>query len=114
MIPIPEGLSERGMEAFRTVVTMANRFGMLENTDQRIFYSPAEWAARGEDHGLKSELIIVYDGEEIGKLFSFDQDARSDYAHMEAMREELATLGMYSEECTCWYSAIYEIKPLVR
>lgn len=31
----------------------------------QAFYSPAEWAARGEEYGKLSELIIVHDGGDI-------------------------------------------------
>ena len=74
----------------------------------RAFYSPREWAARCEQYGLNSVLVICHDGGSVGQFFSYDQE---DYDAIEAMSEELRQHGLYAEQCTTWYSALYPCVP---
>lgn len=72
----------------------------------RVFYSPAEWAARGERYGLGSRLIITYDGGAHRRFFTLDE---MDYPAVERMRASLEEIGVYFEECTGWYAAVWPI-----
>tara|TARA_B100000424_G_scaffold199881_1_gene156999 strand:+ start:2840 stop:3196 length:357 start_codon:yes stop_codon:yes gene_type:complete len=76
-----------------------------DNVETPITYTPAQWKARGEQYGLKSECIIIHDGGEYGPFFDLD------CGHYEAhdfMQNELSKHGLYFETCTTWYSAIYK------
>ena len=107
---IPTGLSRKGRKAAQTIVKTAKEvFGPDVSTGGCVsFYSPKEWAERGESYGQNSELIVVYDGGDLRYLMSLDAayDMGS-YEWTEKMREALSSLGLFAEECTCWYSAVY-------
>lgn len=104
---IPEGLSEAGQKAAEAIVAY---FKSLEvddfevYTDSRVFYSPQEWEERGEKYGRNSELVIVYEGSDLYHWFNYNS---SWIGFTEKMTEELEAVGVYSEECTSWYCAIY-------
>jgi hypothetical protein len=68
------------------------------------FYTPEEWRARGEKYGALSVLVVVHDGGPYAPLFNYDYE---DYKAIEAMQKALEPLGLYAEQCTGWYSAIY-------
>jgi len=75
------------------------------DTKYRNFYTPAEWRARGERYGLKSELIVVHDGGDLAPFFNPDYMCWSLHT---AMNETLEKAGYYAEPCTSWYTAIYK------
>lgn len=75
----------------------------------RAFYSPKEWADRGEEYGLTSELIVVYDGGDLVPYFNLDEGA---FSLFEAMNEVLNEAGYWFEPCTGWYSAVYKTEDL--
>lgn len=68
------------------------------------FHTPAQWAARHEEHGLDSKLIVVHDGPPLAPYFNPAYEC--DHAFKD-MREAIEAAGHYVEQCTCWYSAIY-------
>lgn len=80
------------------------RTSKLSNGGCKAFYTPAEWRERKEQYGLSSKLILVHDG---GTLARYCNPAYEDDDAIEAMREALAGVGMYVEQCTSWYSAVY-------
>ena len=100
----PEGLCERGNLAYDTIVKFLKE-NKLDNTGGcKTFYSPKEWAKR-EEYGSGSLLIVVHDGGDHANAFSWDYEQ---YKTIEALGKKLHEAGeMYSEQCTCWYSAIY-------
>ena len=100
----PDNLSDTGKQAHEAIVAFLEKNGLTYTGGCRTFYSPKEWEERGEDYGRNSELVIVHDGGDPGDAFSWD---RENYKVIEAMNETLKPLGVYSEQCTCWYSAIY-------
>lgn len=108
-LAMPLGLSELGQRAYQAIIDKAEEFGLMYTGGCKVFYSPKEWRERGEEHGLNSELIIVYDGADIGHLFSLDKDTDGSYRHIDVIQKALEHLGLYTEECTCWYSAVYKI-----
>ncbi len=108
-LAMPPGLSEMGQRAWRLIMDEAIEMGATHTGGCKAFYSPKEWLEREEEYGLGAELVVVYDGAELKYLLSLDSafDA-GDYSATDRMVEKLAEIGMYPEECTCWYAAIYE------
>ena len=98
---MPENLSDTGKLAYKTVMKAMKNAGFGFDTGGCItFYSPLQWRARNEEYGLNSELIIVYDGGIVGEFFDGG-------AFVGLMIDALNEVGLYSEPCTCWYSAVY-------
>lgn len=100
----PEGLSELGEKAYQVIMNVMTKNNMTYTGGCKTFYSPKEWAERGEEYGLDSELIVVYDGGEVKEFFCYLEENDD---CMEIMDQALASVGVYDEPCTCWYSAIY-------
>lgn len=102
--PIPDGLPPRGVVA----ATVIREF--LEEKDATFhggggkFYSPEEWQDRGEEYGLRSVLVITHDGGDHAPAFNIDYGA---YAFQEELASRLRAHGLYVEQCTSWYSAVY-------
>lgn len=71
----------------------------------RAFYTPQEWAARGEEFGRESVLILLHDG---GDLAPFCNPAYNRYQDLDKLGRALRKIGYYVEQCTCWYSAVYK------
>jgi hypothetical protein len=102
----PDNLTAEAIEAHALIVAFLTSRGLDYTGGCRAFYSPAEWAQRGERYGARSVLVVVHDGGSVGRAFSYD---REDYETIDAMTEALRPLGLYAEQCTTWYSAIYRI-----
>lgn len=98
----PHGLSEAGNKAYDAIMAT---MGDVETGGCRTFYSPAEWAARGETYGRNAELIVVYDGGDVSSYFTYDYG----FTLAEKMSDALSKVGMFAEQCTGWYSGIYNI-----
>jgi hypothetical protein len=71
-------------------------------------YTGAEWAERGEDYGSDALFVLVHDGGPLAPYCNWDYCA---YRAMDDLRDALAAEGVYAEQCTSWYSAIYPIHP---
>ena len=119
---MPADLSERGRRAHEVIVGYLTELGRLDTGGCQAFYSPAEWIARGEGYGLRSVLVVVYDGGDHRPVFSldaaYDHDCRTfrergaeyrPYEMYEAMQKRLHDVGLYIEECTAWYGAVYPV-----
>lgn len=102
-LKVPEGLSDLGKKAAEAVLATT---GAESGGGCRAFYTPEEWAARGEKYGTGSVLVVVHDGGDLAPSFNMDHCA---YESMERVRKALEPLGLYAEQCTSWYSAIYKI-----
>jgi len=100
----PDNLSEKGKQAHAAIVAFLENNGLTYTGGCRTFYSPKEWTERGEEYGCDGELIVVHDGGYVGDAFSYDSE---NYKMIEEMNETLKPLGVYSEPCTRWYTAIY-------
>lgn len=100
---IPKTLTRAGRKAAEAIRDFCIERG-LTHAECRVFYSPEEWRARGERHATSSLLVVVYDGAAVRRALSFDG---GDYATVEALRQVLDPLDVFSEECTGWYSGIY-------
>ena len=101
-LEIPEGLSELGKKAAKKIISIMKKNHLQAGC--KVFYSPTEWADRGESYGCNSELVVVYDGGDHKHMFDFVTTPRL----LDKTVEELNKIGVYSECCTCWYSAIYK------
>ena len=99
----PDNLNEDGLSAYSAIMSVLNKYG-AESGGCKTFYSPAEWIERGEDYGKNSHLIIVYDGGDVGHFFNMNHER---YKLYDEMQTALRNIGLYFEECTGWYSAIY-------
>lgn len=104
--PIPTGLSRKGRAAAKVILEFLAEKELTEHGGGGKFYSPKQWAERGELYGRTSELVITHDGGDHAYALDYDREA---YALMEELRGRLQPLGMYIEQCTCWYSAVYQI-----
>ena len=107
-LAMPEGLSDIGKAAYKKIVRVLELSNIID-IDYKIFYSPQEWKDRGELYGLESHLIIVHDGGNICRFFNLDYAMMDGYIKYEFMRTELEDSEIYTEQCTNWYSAVYEI-----
>lgn len=104
---MPEGLSEDGQKAWKTIVALL----LDDDPDMstggcKAFRSPRfHLETQGEKYGKGSELIVVYGGGDHRPYFSHDYEC---YDLIERVQNALGALGMHVEECTGWYAAIYK------
>jgi len=111
----PDDLDAQGLAAHAAIVKYLTENGLTQTGGCLTFYSPKEWRARGESYGRDSHLIVVYDGSQVARAFSLDkcyETARPGvdcYRHYEGLHKKLEEIGLFSEECTKWYSAVYTI-----
>ena len=107
---IPEGLSALGRSAAQAILEKAcndSEDGKAHTGGCPAFFHPFDWADRGEDYGLGSELIVLHDGGCFAQYFNYDY---MNYGAIDEMTDILQKLGLYGENCTGWYSAIYKIR----
>lgn len=105
----PDGLNRLGRIAVQVILETAKK--VLEREvltgGCKAFYSPEEWEDRGEAYGLNSKLIVVHDG---GDLSTFFSHLQGDYGAMKVMADALREKGLYAEQCTGWYTAVYKVR----
>jgi hypothetical protein len=120
-LDMPEGLSAKGKKAHAIIVEFLKAHELTYTGGCTAFYSPTAWQARGEEYGKKSELIVVYDGGDLRPVFSMDaaydldcmvyqetgKPSTTPYSLYEGMAAKLREVGLYFEECTGWYAAVY-------
>ena len=123
-LDMPDGLSETGLRAHAVIVAYLAEHGLTQTDGCKAFYSPAEWAAQGHEYGRRSHLVIAYDRGALRPVFSMDAaydldcesyrrtgKTREPYGLYEGMQAKLREAGVYFEECTRWYCAIYAEEP---
>lgn len=103
---MPAGLPEAGVKAYDVVMAVLMANEATTTGGCKAFYSPQEWEEREEEFGQGCELIVVYDGGDLARFFSLDHGYPK-YAMHSKMRVALESAGLFAEECTGWYSAIY-------
>jgi len=103
--PPPEGLSAKGKKAMGIILRVAKSLEMSYTGGCTPFYSPQEWKERGEKYGRESLLIVCHDGGDLEAFFS-PYEALDSFA--EELRAALEAEGFFFENCTGWYTAIYE------
>ncbi len=108
-LDVPDSLSSYGCAVYQTIMDVLKKHELGYTGGCKAFYSPEEWLEdRGEQYGKGSELIVVYDGGDLRQFFNSNECGAHGYWTMfEEMIHELAKVGMYFEECTGWYCAIY-------
>lgn len=122
---MPRDLGSAGRRAYEIIVEYLKARGLDDNGGCKAFYSPAEWRKREEAYGTESHLVVVYDGGAIRPVFSMDAaydldcavyqetgEKREPYQLYEGMQAKLREAGLYFEECTRWYSAVYSVDSL--
>lgn len=108
----PEKLNKEGLKAYQTIMklfkeTDKSRPGLeIDSGGCTTFYSPKQWAERGEMYGRNSALIVCHDGGDVANFFNYDY---GDYQSIKKMDEALRKIGLYAECCTAWYTAIYKL-----
>jgi hypothetical protein len=122
-LDMPEGLDAQGRRAHEIITAHLRDHGLTDTGGCKAFYAPAEWRVRGEPYGARSHLVVVYDGGALRPVFSMDAAYDLDCAHYqrtgtsrepyglyEGMQAKLREAGLYFEECTNYYSAIYSVE----
>lgn len=104
---VPEGLCENGQMAARAIIDRLKADGCMSSGGCKVFYSPQSWKERGEKYGLKSVLVVVHDGGDHAGYFNLSYDA---HQCIDSMQSDLRKIGLYAEQCTSWYSAIYSVR----
>jgi hypothetical protein len=94
----PGGLSELGEKAYSVISEYLVEKGRTYTGGCDPFYSPTEWRERGERFGTESELVVVYDGGDLQGI-SWDEE----------LVRRLKAVGLFFEDCTSWYAAVYRI-----
>jgi hypothetical protein len=117
---MPEGLDDAGRRAHQIIVAYLTEHGLADTSGFKTFYAPREW---DKEYGGRSHLVVAYDRGPVAPVFSMDAAYDLDCAHYqqtgksrepyglyEGMRQKLREAGLYFEECTRWYSAIYSME----
>lgn len=100
----PEGLEPAGEKAYETIMAFLKRKRMTYTGGCKAFYSPAEWAQRGEDSiGPDAVLVVVHDGGELAPIFNISYEQ---YALGEEMRLALEPHELWFESHTCWFGVV--------
>lgn len=121
-LDMPEGLSEQGRRAHAIILAYLTEHGLLKNDGDQTFHAPSSW---NQEYGTRSLLVIAHAGGPLGPVFSMDSAYESDCAHYrktgtsrepyalyEGVQEKLREAGLFFEDCTRWYSAVYAIDSL--
>lgn len=121
-LDMPDGLSDTGRRAHAIIVAYLKDHNRTDTGGFKTFYSPAEWSAKGQEYGGRSHLVIAYDRGPLGPVFSMDHAYEHDCAHYErtgvsrepyalyeGMQNKLREAGLYFEECTGSYCAVYSV-----
>tara|TARA_R110000824_G_scaffold107488_2_gene253809 strand:+ start:1767 stop:2195 length:429 start_codon:yes stop_codon:yes gene_type:complete len=103
----PEGLSTKGSAAYDLIMSYLTKHKLTYTGGGKAFYSPQEWAERGELYARGSILVVVYDGGDQGEAFSLDKGYPT-YTHVNTMTELLMANDMHYEEGTTWYGGVYD------
>jgi hypothetical protein len=104
---IPDGLSDQGRRAAEIIRDFCREHKLGSN--QRVFHSPAEWTL---GYGQGSLMVVLHEGSDANRALSMDgadEQNGGDYSLYEALQERLREAGVYIEQCTRWYSAVYAI-----
>ena len=96
----------RSREAADLVISLvrdlAGADALASNHGITAFRDPATWP---EKYGGKSLLIVVHDGPPLAPIFNWDY---CEYERVDEMMKRMQAAGFICEQCTSWYSAIYD------
>ncbi len=106
-VVIPSRISPIAALAARKIIEFARV--TLSKADlylghEQPFRAPRAWRDDGHEYGLRSELIILHEGDDLELFLSYD---REQYKLIDLMDRHLRSLGVYTEQCTRTYSALY-------
>lgn len=104
----PPGLCAYGKRAYEVVRARLAAEGLSHTGGCRAFYSPAEWAARGERYGTGGVLVCVYDSGDLRHLFDTYGE---DYGPEERLNAALGAADLWFDRGTNWHSTIYLSDP---
>ena len=111
----PDGLSSQGEKAYQIVREYLITNGLTFTGGCKLFHTPKEWTEKqGWEHGYGSELIVCFEGAAAGRALSFDKAYESArpgvdcYRLLEDLQMKLREAGLFFEQCTTFYSAIYK------
>lgn len=118
-LAMPNGLSAQGQRAHAIIIAYLTEHGLAKHDGEPAFHAPGSW---NQQYGARSHLVIAHSGGALGPVFSMDSAYESDCAHYrktgkarepyalyEGMQDKLREAGLYFEDCTRWYSAVYAI-----
>ena len=118
-LAMPNGLSEQGQRAHAIIIAYLTEHGLAKHDGEPAFHAPQSW---NQEYGTRSHLVIAHAGGALGPVFSMDSAYESDCAHYrktgkarepyalyEGMQDKLREAGLYFEDCTRRYSAVYAI-----
>lgn len=71
----------------------------------KVFRSRRRHIELGETYGHHAVLIVVHDGGDAAPFFNSDYQS---YESINVMNKALRDAGYWAEQCTSWYTAIYE------
>ena len=104
---IPTGLSVKATKGAEIIRAFASEHDLMFTGGCRIFVNPTEWK---QQYGGNSLLIVVHEGTASDVCLSLDGAYdRGSYDLFEALSKKLRGVGVYLEQCTRCYSALYEI-----
>src|SRR5690606_36728965 len=101
---VPEKQTAKGRKASGAIFEFLREKRLVDQGGGCRFYTAKEWRDRGESYGRDALLIETHDGVDHAAAVNFDYEA---YALMEELRDKLDTVGVWVEQCTSWYSAVY-------
>lgn len=100
---MPEGLNAEGKKAWKAFTKWFVKKDLVYTGGCETFYSPKAWAARGEEYGHGSLLIVVHDGGDVAQVCNMDY---GNYDLHDKLMAYLDEKGYEFEPCTCWYGCI--------
>lgn len=101
---MPENLDDLGKRAYNAIKKHLRDFEDMSTGGCKAFYSPIEWAERGESYGRGSKLIIVYDGGDLRPYMNMDA-CYEGHCMMMGFYQEMGVsgksepYGMYEKVC---------------
>jgi len=96
----------KAQKAYEAFVAFLVKEGRTYTGGCTTFYTPEEWKERGEEYGTDALFVVVHDGGDVAAVCNFDYEQ---YALNEKASKALAKVGVYLQQCTGWYSAVYDI-----
>jgi hypothetical protein len=121
-LAVPKDLGDAGRRAYAIITAYLQEHDCADTGGCKAFYSPAEWSARNEAYGTKSHLVVVHGGA-MRSVFSMDAaydldcavyeetgQPHAPYSLYDGMQAKLRAAGLYFEECTRGYCAIYSVE----
>jgi hypothetical protein len=106
LLAAPSNLSPAGKKAHAAFLAFLKKSKHTNTGGCETFYSPKDWAERGEEYGKESVLVIVHDGGDVAPVCNLDYEC---YDLNNEMVEAMSAAGFFVEGCTSWYSAVYPI-----